>query len=504
MAKVPAPKFLTDLEALEMVYGPPEEILHESNLRDYQVWMADKIVDTPGLFLGAEMGLGKTGSVLYAITKLLKARKITKVLIIAPLRVAEETWPAEIAKWSFARGLTYRVVTGSEAERIAALRFGPAVITIVNRENLRWLRQRIGIRRWPFDMIVYDEASRLKSGRVKSEPKPRADGSVPGGRMTELGVLESVRHRTTKIVELGGTPAPNGLIDLWGPFYAIDKGKRLGTSRTRFRERWFRENTYNRTWEPQDHAFDEIMGRLKDVFFALREEDYLKLPPLVPVNHIVHMTPAQQARYDDFEAEMAIEVRNRWDEPEMIEAVNNGVLTNKLLQFANGSLYTSDKEAVKIHEHKLDVLESIMEEAAGSPVLVAYSFQFDKAAIKKRFPYVRVFGESREDMRDWNAGKIRMLLTHPASAGHGLNFQAGSNISVWYGLTWSHELYWQFIKRLHRSGQKRDQVFLHRIICAGTADMNILPVLSRRKAVEDDIKKAVLVRLRANEGRLAA
>ena len=501
--KVVLPKHLTDIEAIELIHGPPDEILTREHFRDYQNWMSDKIIELPGMLLGAEMGLGKTASVLRAIVDLLASGTVQKILIIAPLRVAEETWPAEIAKWDFARSLTYRVVTGTEEERIASLQRGPAVITIVNRENLRWLRMRIGIRRWPFDMIVYDEASRLKSGRVKSEPKVRADGTLPAGRMTELGVLESVRHRTKKIVELSGTPTPNGLIDMWGPIYPIDKGQRLGRSITAFRDRWFTLNTYTRRYEPHEHSYDQIMGRVKDVFFALREEDYLKLPPMIEQDHYVHMTPKQMLRYQDFEEEMAIEVVNRWGEKEMIEAVNNGVLTNKLLQFANGSLYTTEKEAIKVHEHKLDVLDSIMEEAAGRPVLVAYSFQFDKAAIKKRFPYVRIFGESREDMRDWNAGKIRMLLTHPASAGHGLNFQHGSNIAVWYGLTWSSELYQQFIKRLHRSGQKRDHVFLHRIVCAGTADTSILPVLRDRKATEDDIKRAVMVQLRIDE-RMAA
>ena len=489
------PKHLTDIEAIELIHGPPETILDVEDFRPYQLWMAEKCIELPGILLGAEMGLGKTGAVLYAITKLLASGSVTKVLIIAPLRVAEETWPAEIAKWSFARGLTFRVVTGSLEERIASVKQGPVQLTIINRENLRWLRDWVGAIRWPFDMIVYDEASRLKSGRVKTEPKARADGSVPAGRKTELGVLESVRHRTKKIVELSGTPSPNGLIDLWGPIYAIDKGKRLGSSLTAFRNRWFVENTFTRRYEPFEKSHDEIMSRIGDVFYSLREEDYLKLPPMIPVDHYANMTTSQMARYRDFEREMAMEVTNRWGEPEIVEAVNNGVLTNKLLQFANGSIYTSEREAIKIHEHKLDVLESIMEESGGDPVLVAYSFQFDMTAIKKRFPYVRVFGDRKDDMRDWNAGRIRMLLTHPASAGHGLNFQAASNVAVWYGLTWSLELYRQFIKRLHRSGQKRDKVFLHRILTHRTADEDILPVLIDRGATQDRISDAVRVRL---------
>lgn len=490
------PKLLTDLESIELIWGPPDTILDFTDFRDYQVWMGETAQKVPGLLLGAEMGLGKTGATLWAIVQMLKKGTISHVLIVAPLRVAEETWPAEIAKWAFARHLKYRVITGTEEERRAALKFNKGCqITIVNRENLVWLRKTIGIRRWPFDALVYDEISRLKSGRKKTEPKPRADGSLPPKRLTELGVIQSVRHKTKRVIGLSGTPSPNGVIDLWGPIYALDKGKRLGSSITAFRDRWFSQNQYTRRWEPFEHSEGEIMERVKDIFFSLREEDYLKLPPMIPIDHKVHLTPKEMRQYREFEREMAIEVKTRSGETEIIEAINNGILTGKLLQFANGSLYTSEKEAVKIHEHKLDVLESIMEEAMGYPVLVAYSFQFDKAAIKKRFPYCRIFGESQNDMRDWNAGRIRMLLTHPASAGHGLNFQHGSNIAVWYGLTWSLELYRQFIKRLHRSGQKADKVFLHRIIAEGTADEDILPVLIDRGATQDRISDTVRVRL---------
>jgi SNF2 family DNA or RNA helicase len=248
------------------------------------------------------------------------------------------------------------------------------------------------------------------------------------------------------------------------------------------------------------------MGKISDIFFSLREEDYLDLPPLIPRDHFIQLPRAAMKKYRELEEEMAIDVINRAGEKEVIEAVNNGVLTGKLLQLANGSLYLGDKydeetdrklprESVKVHDEKLKVLESIMEEAMGQPVLVAYSFQFDKEAILKKFPYCRLFGESPNDMRDWNAGKIRMLLTHPASAGHGLNFQFGSNIAVWYGLTFSLELYRQFVKRLHRSGQEKDHVFLHRVIAKGTADETILPALTARGSTQDRISDAVRVRL---------
>ena len=344
-------------------------------------------------------------------------------------------------------------------------------------------------------MIVYDEASRLQAGRKRTKPRKRADGSRPVRRLTELGILERVRFKTKKIVELSGTPSPNGLISLWGPIYAIDGGKRLGTSITAYKRRWFREDRWTNKVEPFPHSRREILGALDDIFFSLRAEDYLDLPPMIEVDHKVDLTPKEMDGYRKFEREAALEVVGRWGEPEVIEAVNNGVLTGKLLQYANGALYREDGSAHSIHNHKLDVLDSIVEEAMGTPILVAYSFRFDREAILKRFPWARLYGSDSNDMRDWNEGKIRMLVTHPASAGHGLNFQKGSNIAVWYGLTWSLEFYLQFIKRLHRQGQKADRVFLHRILTRGTADIDVLRALIRKGATQDDITSAVKARL---------
>lgn len=484
-AKRVAPKHLTDLEAIELIYGPPDTILGTADLRPYQLWMSEKIEELPGVFLAAEMGLGKTASVLRAIKRLIDAGKVKHVLIVAPIHVAEQTWPEEIAKWEFARGLKYRVVTGNVEQRKASLRIKNCQITIINRENLFWLYQVTGIRNWPYDMLIYDEISRLKSGKIKTDTS----------RLTELGVLHRYRHAFKKVVGLSGTPSPNGLIDLWGPMYALDGGQRLGSSMTAYKERWFRVGEYDRSITPFVHSEGEIMSAIDDVFFSLQERDYLTLPPMIERNHMVQLTPSEMKRYKNFERESAMAVRNRWGETEVIEAVNKGVLTGKLLQFANGSMYLEDGDSVPIHDHKLDVLGSIVEEAAGRPILVAYSFRFDMMKIKKKFPYARVYGEGRNDQRDWNAGKIKMLVTHPASVGHGLNFQHGSNIAVWYGLTWSLELYRQFIKRLHRSGQKADKVFLHRIIAKGTVDETVLPLLISRGITQDRINNAVRVRL---------
>ena len=500
------PRFIHDIEALELLYGPPEDVLGYEDFRPYQKWMAQLIVEQDCL-LGAEMGLGKTAAALWAAVQLIEAGEVKGVLIIAPLKVAEDTWPAEIAKWAFARHLTYRIITGTPDEKAAAMD-RDAVITITNRENVKWLKQRTSVRRWQFDMLIYDEASRLKSGRKRSKPNVRKDGSVGERNLTEFGILRQMRFRFKRIVELSGTPSPNGLIDLWGPIYLLDQGKRLKTSMTAYKREWFYpEDPYSGSTknEPFPHSEKQIMDAVKDIFFALREKDYLKLPPLMVVDHKIKLSPAEMAKYRKFEIDAAMAVRNAAGDPDMIEAVNKGVLTGKLLQFANGSLYENvrfeegtdkklPREATTIHTLKLDALDSIYRESM-NPILVAYSFKFDKEAILKRFPACRVYGDGKNDKRDWNAGKIPMLLIHPASAGHGLNLQHGSNIAVWYGLTWSCELYWQFIKRLHRPGQKHDHVMLHHIIARGTADESILPVLANRKSTEDRLKNAVKARL---------
>lgn len=480
-------KFPFDTEAIELIEGAPARPLKLDDFRTYQRWMSDLVYDQD-CFLAAEMGLGKTGAVLWAMVRLMDDMQVFNPLIVAPLNVAENTWPEEIATWDFARHLKYRVVTGDENQRIAALEY-PADVTIINRENLRWLQEHLGSRRWNFDMLIYDEASRLKAGNKRTNPQPRKDGSVSNiRRLSEFGILRKMRFKFKRVVELSGTPAPNGLIDLWGPIYIIDQGKRLGTSRDAFKKRWFVESKYDYSIKPHDWSEAEIMERIGDVFFSLREEDYLKLPPMIVRDHRVRMPQKAMEAYRRFERDFVLE---EFD----LEAANGGVLTNKLLQFANGSLYLDDRSVAHVHDAKLDALDSIVTEAMGQPILMAYSFQFDMDRIKKRFPFVRVYGEGKNDTKDWNAGRIKLMLTHPASAGHGLNFQHGGNIAVWYGLTWSLELYRQFIKRLHRSGQTAEKVILHRIITRDTADENVLGVLDMKGATQDRITDAVRVRV---------
>lgn len=473
---------LFDLEALELIDGPPPKIWSYKDFRGYQRWMSDTIMSLDGVFLAAEMGLGKTAAVLWAIRNLIDLDEIKKVLIVAPLKVADITWPEEIAKWGFARDLTYVVVTGTVEERKIALR-QPADIHIINRENVVWLQQFWG-RRWPYDMLVYDEASRLKRGSKRTKGTVRADGSKGFKRQSEFGILHKMRWSFKKVVELSGTPSPNGVIDLWGPMFIIDGGKRLGLSRTKFIERWFKYDPYTYKTEPHEWSEKEIMERIDDRFFSLKEADYLEVPPLVLADHWIDLPPKAREMYKRLERDMVLE---EFD----IEAVNNGVLTNKLLQLANGSLYLEDGSSVRVHEEKLDVLDSIMAEAMGQPVLLGYQFRFDREAIAKRFPYARFFGDGKNDKRDWDAGKIKLLVTHPASAGHGLNLQFGGNIQVWFGLTWSLELYQQFIKRLQRSGQMSDRVFLHRILARRTADEAMVRTLGIKGITQDRITDAV-------------
>jgi SNF2 family DNA or RNA helicase len=476
-----------DIETIELLVGGPDKIMSYADFRQYQRWMTRLILDNDGVYLAADMGLGKTAVSLCAINTLLRVGEIKMVLIIAPKLVAETSWPEEFSVWTFARKIPYTVITGTEEERLDALK-RPAKVHIINRENFEWLRQYWG-RKFPYDMLVYDEASRLKEGRSRTIKAKRPDGTERPRRLSEFGSLARIRHRFSKVVELSGTPSPNGYHNLWGPIYIIDGGRRLGTFRTSFENRWFHRDLEKHKLIPFEHSGKEIMERISDVFFALKSEDYIDLPPLVVVDRKVRFPPDLMKKYKKFEREYALQ---EWD----VEAVNRGVLTNKLLQLANGSIYRDDKSEVKIHDLKIKALESIVEESEGKPILVAYNFKFDLKALKKRFKHARVFGDTPNDKRDWNEGKIKMLLVHPASAGHGINFQHGGNIAVMYGLTWSLELYQQFIKRLHRSGQKADRVFLYHIVAEKTADETVLSVLKSKKATQDRITDAVRVRMK--------
>lgn len=479
-----------------IVDGRPERILHESDMDDYQLFMSDKIVGQNKSYLAAEMGLGKTGASIHAIWRMkLQGRLQRKrsVLVVAPLEVARNTWPEELLKWSFAEGLTFTVLTGDTKDR----EYGVTLETdihIINRENIVWLWKHLGARNWPYRILIYDEASRLKSGDKKSAStvsKTRRDEKgrpiVTGGNLNEFGTLCRARGLFDTVIELSGTPSPNGLRDLWGPFYILDRGEALGTSKAAFDARWFTYNSFTYEHKPQPHAFEEITDRIRPLMVGLRTEDYIKLPPLVPVIEKVTLPDTVMAKYKEMEATYYLEEHD-------IEAVNSGVLCNKLLQLSNGSIYDEEGNDIEIHDLKLKALERIVENTAGRPLLIAYSFEFDKKRILKRFPHFRVFGESPTDKKDWDSGKIPGMLMHPASASHGLNFQFGGNIAVWYGLNWSLELWLQFNFRLKRRGQRADKVWLYLILAEGTYDYRQYDSLNRKDATQERITNTVRMR----------
>lgn len=465
----------------------PIRTLTTSQLRDFQLWMADLIVDLPAVYLGAFMGSGKTASVLRAVKDLIVSGEVSRVLVVAPFYVATDTWPDEIVKCAFARSLKFSVLVGTPEERETA-RQVDVPIHIVNRENLVWLRRQWK-GKWPYDMLVYDEATRLQDGSVKTAETTRKDGSVSKGRLSAFGALAQVRFQFKRVVLLSGSPSPQGLLSLWGPLYIIDFGRRLGRNKTAFLRRWFISHKYSYGYEPRAFAEVQIMKRVRDVFFCLNEADYDELPEVVVNDRWVTLPETLMKKYRRFARTLVYEDLG-------VEAASQGVLCNKLLQLANGSLYIDDDgNAERIHEEKIGMLASVFEEAQGTPVMIGYSFKFDVQAILKKFPFVKVFGEDPDDVRNWNEGRYKGMLLHPASAGHGLNFQDGGNIAAWYGLNWSLELYQQFNRRLARPGQKASRVFLHRLLARGTMDEAVSAALEDKDATQQSIMEAVAVRL---------
>lgn len=485
---------------VEVLDGFPITLTYD-DFEDYQRWMSSLMEENERVLVGAFMGSGKTGSSLYATKRIQAKGLVQKTLVVAPLNVAKDTWPDEMMIWDFAREMSFSVIVGTAEERAEAVE-KDADIYFINRENLRWLYEHVGMRGWKWDHLIYDEATRLSEANKKTKGNVRKDGVASRKRLSEFGYLTKVRHKFKVVWELSGTPCPRGLIGLWGPVYILDKGERLGTSITAYRQRWFQYSGYTHKYTPFEHSEAEITERLKDVMFVLREEDYLDLPPLIERDRWVNLSPKHMQQYRLFERELALEEYN-------VDAANNAVLANKLLQFANGSVYAEEdgdplkppeewerKSVAKhIHNRKLEELGSVFQEAEGRSVLIAYSYRFDVHAIKKRYPWVRIYGETPNDLQDWNKGRLRAMVLHPASAGHGMNFQRGGNIAVWYGLNWSLELYQQFNKRLHRRGQEEDKVFLHRILARGTADETVAARLVQNAETQDRITENFRVRM---------
>ena len=421
-----------------------------------------------------ECGLGKSVITLTAIKNLIAKGEVKKVLVIAPLRVGKTTWPDEIEKWEHLKGLTYSVAIGTVKERESALRKN-ADITIINRENVEWLIAKSGVP-FDYDMVVIDELSSFKSYKAK-----------------RFKYLLKARPTVERIVGLTGTPSSNGLMDLWAQFRLLDLGERLGRYITRYREGYFTPDKRNAqvvfSYKPLPGAEEKIYDKIGDITISMKAKDYLKMPDLVMNTVKVKMSDKDGAIYEQLKDDMFIDIRE-----EEIDVANAAALSNKLQQLANGAIYGADKKVIRIHDGKLDALEDLIESANGKPVLVAYWFKHDLERIKERFPFVREI-KNPDDIKAWNKGEILVGIIHPASAGHGLNLQQGGSTMIWFGLTWSLELYQQTIARLYRQGQTKT-VVVHHIVTEGTIDELMLVSLDRKEKRQDALIDAVKAQIR--------
>lgn len=435
---------------------------------DYQKYAVEYIKSHPVTALFLDMGLGKTVTTLTAIRDLMyDTFEVQRVLVVAPLRVARDTWPDEIKKWGHLKELTCSVVVGSVAERKQALQ-QDADIYIVNRENLAWLCENC---RLDFDMVVLDELSSFKNHTSQ-----------------RFKAMKAMRPKVKRIVGLTGTPSGNGLMDLWAEFRLLDMGERLGQYISQYRNLYFTPDKRNGTvvysYKPLPGAEEVIYHQIADITVSMKANDYLEMPELVSVTKEVSLNEKEKKRYDELKKSLVLDLPDG-----EVTAANAASLTMKLSQMANGAIYTDDKNVVEIHDRKLDALEDLVESANGRPVLVAYWFKHDKDRIQKRMEAREL--KEPQDFADWNAGKIPVALIHPASAGHGLNLQSGGSILIWFGLTWSLELYQQTNARLWRQGQRSRTVIVQHIIAKGTIDERILKALEHKDGTQAALIDAV-------------
>lgn len=442
---------------------------------EYQRYATEYIETHPVAAVLLDMGLGKTSITLTALNNLLfDSFEIHKVLVIAPLRVARNTWSAEIEKWEHLSSLIYSVAVGTEAERLAALR-KRADIYLINRENVQWLISESGI---PFDynMVVVDELSSFKNHQTK-----------------RFKALMKMRPKVERIVGLTGTPSSNGLMDLWAEFKLLDMGQRLGRFIGQYRTRFFQPDKRNGqvvfSYKPLPGAEQQIYRLISDITISMKSTDHLQMPELVNSRHTVYFSEAEEQRYVALKQDLVLQLPDG-----DITAANAASLSGKLSQMANGAVYTDSGDIISIHDRKLDALEDIIEAANGKPVLVAYWYRHDLERIMERLHKLKI-PCSRLDtdgsIRRWNAGEIPVALIHPASAGHGLNLQSGGNTLVWFGLTWSLELYQQTVARLWRQGQESETVVVQHIITKGTIDERIMKALSEKDTTQSALIDAV-------------
>ena len=460
-------------------------MLTEKNLHNYQRACVEHIINNKFCALFLDMGLGKTVSTLTAVEKLMNDYcEIKSVLVIAPKRVAESVWQEEAQKWSHLRHLKFSKIIGSAVKRQEALK-ARADIYIISRDNIAWLCSLYGGARLPFDMVVVDELSSFKS--YKSE---------------RFKALRIVRPYFKRLVGLTGTPAPNGLIDLWPQMYLIDRGDRLEKTVSRYREKYFRPGRTNGhivyNYDLVGGSEGLIFDKIKDICISMKADDYLEMPMRTDNYIELRMPESLKKKYDDFEKDKVLELFGKKQDEEgefEISVINAAALSNKLLQFANGAIYDEDKNVFDVHSIKLEALKEIVEDANGQPVLVAWTYQFDRDRIME---YLKAYKprelKNNKDIEDWNSGKVQLMLAHPASAGHGLNLQAGGSIIVWFGQTWSLELYQQFNGRLYRQGQT-NHVIIHHLILKGTHDEDVIRALKSKDKTQNALMDSVKAKI---------
>ena len=438
-----------------------------NDLHPYQHRMIDFIYNTPKCAVWAGLGLGKTITTLTAITDLLDSFSVSKVLIIAPLRVANSVWHIEAKRWAHTKDLTFSIVTGSEKERISAL-FKSADIYVINRENVQWLVEHYKTK-WPYDLVVIDESSSFKSASSQ-----------------RFKALKKVRTLTDRMVQLTGTPSPNGLIDIWSQMFLLDGGERLGKTISAYKMRFFQTGHNGYTLTPVNNA-DKIIHRLiDDIVISLNVDDYLQMPERIDTVMRVNMPPARLAEYKQLERDFIMQINDA-----EIVAYNAATLAGRLLQMCNGAMYTDElKNWTEIHTAKLDALDEILEDNQDENLLIAYNYKTDLIRLKARYPDAVVLDNDPDIITQWNNGNIKMLLAHPASCGHGLNLQHGGSIIVWFGLNWSLELYQQFNGRLHRQGQTKPVRVVH-IVADGCIDDKVMRAIENKAQTQQELLNAL-------------
>ena len=443
-------------------------MLNRDDLHDYQRRAVDFIKDNPKAALWIDMGLGKTISTLTALSDLIDQKAIKKTLIIAPLRVSNHTWPTEIHNWKHTRALNYTILSGLTPKKREAAIDEDTDIHIINRENIPWLVEQLG-QRWHYDMVVIDESSSFKSHTSKRWKS-----------------LRKILGKVSRMVLLTGTPAPNSLLELWPQFYLLDKGERLEKTRGKFLSKYCTAvgNPQWNQWAVKPDRADAIHSAVSDIALVMSAEDYLQLPERIDISVEVDLPTSARNSYEEMKSDFML----AYHAGEIL-AVNAAVQVNKLLQMANGNIYTEDGEYIRVHREKYDALDDIIE-STNEPILIAYTFKSDLAELRLMYPDADVIGKDPTVIDRWNAGEIPILFAHPASAGHGLNLQKGGSVLVWFGLTWSLELYQQFNARLHRQGQEKPVRVFH-IVARNTADRSVLDALSSKKVTQDMLLSVV-------------